>query len=116
MRDVERLFNLDPRTRQAVAELEAMIRERYPTATFDLSASPEDPSSFHLTAIVDIDDPDEVGDLVLDRVLELQVTEGIPLHVIPVRTPERIAAAKQARTSGRSGSHGSLGRLGLLRQ
>jgi hypothetical protein len=44
---------------------------------------------FALLAVADVDDPDEVGDLVVERVVALQVDEGIPLHVIPLRTPER---------------------------
>jgi hypothetical protein len=86
---------LDARAHQAIAELEQTIRQRYPAAAFELSPSPEDPRSIHLIAIVDVDDPDEVGDLVLDRVLDLSVEEGIPVHVIPVRPTERIAAEKQ---------------------
>lgn len=106
---------LDERTQRAVAELEDTIRERYPTAAFELSPSPDDPRSIHLTAIVDVDDPDEVGDLVLDRVVDLNVEEGIPVHVIPVRTPERIAADKRQRQIGRRRSRPLLSKLGLLR-
>jgi len=32
-----------------------------------------------------------VLDVVIDRLLELQVDEGIPVHVIPIRPPERAA-------------------------
>ena len=87
---------LDERTRQAVAELQATIAARYPTTTFKLVPSPEDPTSLLLLATADVDDPDEVGDLVLDRVISLIVDEGIPIHVIPLRTPERIQAALEA--------------------
>jgi hypothetical protein len=52
----------------------------------------DDPASIHLITTVDVDDPDEVGDLVIDRVVELQVEERIPLHVIPVRPVERVLA------------------------
>ncbi|HEY7061955.1 MAG TPA: hypothetical protein VII06_10770 [Chloroflexota bacterium] len=78
---------LDDRTREAVTELQAAIRTRYPSAVFELTLSPGDPHSLHLNVIVDLDDPDEV--------VELQAEEGIPIHVIPLRTPERIAAARQ---------------------
>ena len=114
--EAEQPLALDQRTRQAVTELDGTIRQHYPSAAFDLSPSPDDPRSLHLIATVDLDDPDEVGDLVLDRVLELNVTEGIPLHVIPVRTPERIAADKQSRRIGRRRLRPSLSKLGLLRQ
>jgi hypothetical protein len=89
---------LDERTQRAVTELETRILERYPTASFVVTRSLEDPASIHLDAVVDVDDPDEVGDLVVDRVVELQADEGIPIHVIPLRTPERIAAARHEQT------------------
>jgi len=86
----------DPAIRAAVAELQATIRERFPSATFTVGAG-HDPEGIHLTATVDIDDPDDVVDLVIDRVLALQIDEHLPVYVIPVRTPERIAAMLRAR-------------------
>jgi hypothetical protein len=50
----------------------------------------------HLTTIVDLDDPDEVLDLVINRMMELQVEDKLPVYVIPVRTPERVAALRRA--------------------
>jgi hypothetical protein len=92
----------DGRVRHALAELESAIVARYPSATFEVSRGADDPGSIHLITTVDLDDPDEVGDLVIDRLIELQVDEGLPIHVIPVRTPERIAADLEAyRRSGR---------------
>lgn len=85
--------SLDERTRQAIDELQCTITARYPSATFEVVPSPDDPSSIHLLTTADVDDPDEVGDLVLERVISLLVDEGIPVHVIPLRTPERIQAA-----------------------
>ena len=82
----------DRQTEEAVNELQGVIAAKYPTATFEVGRAEDDPNSIHLTAIVDVDDPDEVGDLVLDRLLELQVDQGIPIHVIPIRTPERVIA------------------------
>lgn len=98
----EHPFHLDARTRQAVEELQGTIGARYPAATFEVVRAADDPTSIHLIASVDVEDPDEVGDLVLDRVVQLQVDEHIPVHVIPIRTPERIQAEPPA-------SHG-LGR------
>ena len=34
--------------------------------------------------MADVEDLDEVGDLVVERVVTLQVDEGIPIHVIPL--------------------------------
>jgi len=90
------IADLNERTRQAIAELQTTIAARYPTTIFELERSPEDPASIHLLAVADVDDPDEVGDLVVERVVALQVDEGIPLHVIPLRTPEREHVARAA--------------------
>lgn len=83
--------SLDDRMTAALAELRSAIRKEYPTAEFDVAASPDDATSVHLRAIVDVDDPDDVLDLVIDRVLQFQADDGLPIHVIPVRTPGRIA-------------------------
>ncbi len=85
-------IRLEGRMQQAVAELQETIRRRYPSARFSLSHPEDEPASIDLTAVVDVDDPDEVLDTVIDRVVELQVDEQIPIHVTPVRTPERVAA------------------------
>lgn len=87
---------LDERTRQAIQELQSTIIERYPSTTFEIVPASDDPESIHVIATADVDDPDEVGDLVLDRVVSLIADEGIYVHVIPVRTPERIQAAREA--------------------
>jgi hypothetical protein len=90
----------DEPTQRAITELRATISQKYPGTVFQVGRAEDDPSSIHITAIVDVDDPDEVGDLVLDRVLELQVDEGIPIHVIPIRTPERVMAELQEQLAG----------------
>ena len=110
----EQALMLDDKTQKAVAELEETIRQRFPAAVFQLSLSPEDPRGIHLTAIVDVDDPDEVGDLVVDRVIDLNVEEGVPVHVIPVRPPERISAEKRRRKDRRRFRPFLLSKLGLL--
>ena len=50
----------------------------------------EDPEGIYLTATVD--DRGEVIDLILERLVDLQVEEGVPIFVVPNRTPERNAA------------------------
>jgi hypothetical protein len=86
----EREPSLNPRLQQAVDELTQTIRQRYPDASFRLARGIDEPDQVHLWTTVDLDDPDEVLDLVLDRLLELEIDEGIPLYVIPIRTPERV--------------------------
>jgi hypothetical protein len=85
-----------PTVQRALTELEDMIRDRYPTATFEVGPGEDDPEAVHLTASVDVDDPDEVMDLVVDRVMALQVEDGLPILVIPIRTPERAASLRRA--------------------
>jgi hypothetical protein len=91
----ERLFRPDARTKAAIDELTALVREHYPTAAFAVGPSEEDPAVTHITATVDVDDPDEVVDVFIDRMLELQIEEGIPVHLIPVRTPARVEALRR---------------------
>lgn len=89
---------IDPKVRRAIEELEGTIVKYHPTASFEISRSPDEPRSIHLNAIVDVEDTDKVLDLVIDRVVELQVEERIPVHVIPIRTPARVVAAMEAQS------------------
>jgi hypothetical protein len=89
----ERRETLDPRIRSALTELEDAITQHYPTARFEVSRGHDEPENIHLTAIVDVEDTDQVLELVIDRVVDLQVEEGLPIHVIPIRTPEQVLAA-----------------------
>lgn len=75
----------------AIAEMKALIMARYPDAAFDIALG-EDPVGTYLTATVDVDDTDEVFDVVVERLLEMQVEELLPLYVIPVRPIDRIMA------------------------
>jgi len=86
---VARSYDPDPRLAPALDELRAMIKVRYPQATFELSRGTDDPAAVHLIAVVDVVDTDEVVDLVIDRMMELQIEEGLPIFVIPTRPVER---------------------------
>jgi hypothetical protein len=46
-------------------------------------------------AAVDVDDLDEVVDLIGDRLLEMQVDEGLPVYVTPLRPIECVIALLQ---------------------
>ena len=94
---------LDPKILAAIDELESIVRNRYPDTQFAVATAPDEPESILVWATVDVDDPDEVVDLVLDRMLELQIDEGIPVHLVPVRTPERVLASRGSEASRRSG-------------
>jgi hypothetical protein len=93
----EQLQTGNPRISQALNELADLVRRRYPKATFQVSPAEDDPSMVHLLTRVDVDDPEEVADLVMERMIQMQVDEGLPIYLIPLRTPERIAALREAR-------------------
>jgi hypothetical protein len=94
----ERMTETDPRMKDAITELEALIRSRYPDATFSTSPG-EDPEGIYVTATVDVADTDEVVDVFIDRLIDLQVEEGLPLYVIPVRPLARITEELNARAA-----------------
>jgi hypothetical protein len=85
----------------AVEEIKELIARHYPTTTFTTYKG-EDPDGIYLTATLDVDDLGKVIDLYIDRLVDLQVEEGLPLFVIPERTPERTAAvlARERGTPG----------------
>ena len=93
----ERNDRNDPRIQAAIAELTGLIRDRYPSASFTVDEG-EDPEGVYVTATVDVEDTDEVVDVFIDRMVDLQVKDGLPVYVIPVRPIERVAAMyEQAR-------------------
>ena len=87
----------EPRLQAALEELRGIIGRHVPTATFTVTRG-EDPTGIYLTPVVDVEDWDEVTDVFLDRLIELQVEEGLPVYVIPDQPPERALArlCKQA--------------------
>jgi hypothetical protein len=95
----------NPRMMAAIEELTNLIRDRYPETTFSTELGEHEESVF-VTAVVDVDDPDEVVDCFIDRSVTLQVDEGLPLHIIPIRTPARnarlLATLRLGQSSGAS--------------
>lgn len=71
--------------------MKRLISSRFPTTTFSVYEW-DDPEGIFLSAVVDTEDLEEVTDLFIGRMVDLQVEEGLPLFVIPERTPERTAA------------------------
>lgn len=98
----ERASDLNRRTQSALAELQQMIREGYPGATFALSHG-DNPEGEYLIATVDVEDTDEVVDVFIERLVEMQVEEGLPVYVIPVRPLERVLDYLQSQGLPRSG-------------
>jgi hypothetical protein len=94
----ERVDSVDQRIAAAVVELQGLIRQQYPEATFDVVQG-EDPDGCYIWASVDTDDPDAALDSVVDRLLTLQVDERISVHVIPIRSRERGRATLEDATT-----------------
>ncbi len=88
----------DAHVDSAIAEIQQLVSRRYPTTTYAITEG-DDPEGIYLTAVVDVDDPDEVVEVFIDRLLALQIDEGLPLYVVPIRTPERVAVALHTSSS-----------------
>ncbi len=87
----ERQIPVTPRIEEAIGELKGLIATRYPDATFAVGEG-EDPDGIYLTATVDVEDMGPVVDVFLDRMVDLQVDEELPLFVVAVRPSARNAA------------------------
>ena len=85
-----------PISTKAVNELKRTITERFPQASFVVEDG-FDPKGIYLVTTVDIADTDEVMDVLGDRLVELQVDEGLPIYVTPLRPIQRVVAELQER-------------------
>ncbi len=83
-----------------MTEMKERIAQRFPMTIFEIYEG-EDPDGIYLAAIIDTDDLEEATDLFRDRIVDLQVDEGLPLFVIPERTPEQTAAILAREVPGR---------------
>lgn len=107
--DGQRAMTIDSQTHDAITEIETLIRAQYPSAVFTITKG-EDPAGTYLIAAVDVDDPDKVVDIFIDRLLQMQIGQGLPLYVIPLRTAERNAklADAQSLTKGSARGHAAI--------
>jgi hypothetical protein len=85
-----------PAIRQAVGELETVIRASYPAAEFSV-AEGEDPEGVYLRATIDADDLTAVLDLIADPLYRYQVEQELPIFVVPRRPLQRALRERQAR-------------------
>ena len=92
----ERSVPLTPAMEKAVNELKGTIAESFPQASFVVEEG-FDPKGIYLVTTVDIADTDEVIDVVGDRLVELQVDEGLPIYVTPLRPIQRVIAELRQR-------------------
>ena len=83
---MKRLTN--PKVQKAIAEIERLIRARYPEATFEAFADRE---TGHICVYtwVNTDDDWAVVDLVSDYLSDILVHEDIPMLVFPRLAPAR---------------------------
>lgn len=79
----------DPRLVAALDEFRERISERYPEATFAVERSLE-PIGVYLVVTVDVEDTSEVHHLVIDRMIDLQIEESMPLYVSVERPLARV--------------------------
>ena len=93
---------IDTRIEAALEELKALIRQRFPEAQFRIGVSPDDATITELVTVVDDDDPSQVLDLVIDRQMELQIDEGLPIFVVTEPTLERALALVKRMRAPRS--------------
>ncbi len=70
-----------------IAEIERLILAAFPSTRFSVEIG-DDPVGTYLLAEVDSSDIDEVIDVYIDRLVDLQVEEGLKLHVLPIQFVE----------------------------
>ena len=92
----ERSIPLTPAMEKAVNELKGSICERFPQASFVVEEG-FDPKGIYLVTTVDIADTDEVIGVIGDRLVELQVDEGLPIYVTLLRPIQRVIAELRER-------------------
>ncbi len=85
-----RYNNCANRIQDALAELQGLIEASFPGAAFAIYPG-HDPEGIYLEAMVDVDDINDVLDVYIDRLVDLQVEGQLPVYVVPVRPPERVA-------------------------
>jgi hypothetical protein len=63
----------------------------------------DDPEGIYLTAVVDVEYMRDVIEVFLDRLVDMQVDEELPVFVVPIRPVER-SRAMLAEQQARSGA------------
>jgi hypothetical protein len=92
----ENHVHVTPRIKEALYELKGLITAHFPQTAFVVEEG-VDPEGVYLITTVDIADTDEVIAVIGDRLVELQVDEGLPIYVTPLRPIERVAAELRKR-------------------
>lgn len=84
-------YSITPPIEAAIDELERLILARFPDASFEVQQR-FDPPGISLIATVDVEDTNEVFATVVDRLVDIQVNEGLPVYVVPLQPIERVIA------------------------
>jgi hypothetical protein len=80
---------MTPHMQAAIEELQRLIQQHYPEATFQVEPG-DDPTGMYVLATVDVEDTDVVVDVYIDRLLDLQIDKGLAVYVVPVRPLARV--------------------------
>src|SRR5438128_1628358 len=80
---------LNNKIKRAITDMQRLISRVYPDTTYTVSYQ-DDPEGVQMIATVDTEDLDGVIDCFIDRLLKIQVDEGLPLYIIPVRPARQI--------------------------
>ena len=80
----------------AIEELKTLIRSYDPNADFEVVAGP-DAGDVYLVASVDTDDADDVMAVYIDRLVELQVDERLPLYVMSLQSDRQTNIVQKSR-------------------
>ena len=76
----------------AIEKLQRLIQRHYPEATFQVEPG-DDPTGMYVLAMVDVEDTDVVVEVYIDRLIELQIDEGLAVYVVPVRPLARVQSS-----------------------
>lgn len=73
----------EPRMQDAIAEIKSLVLDDYPDALFKAFPS-SNVNGVYLRIIVDVEEPGDVSDLLLARMVEMHIDEELPIYPIPV--------------------------------
>lgn len=97
MRRRKRPSATDPRIQAAFEELKGLIAAKFPQATFEVCEGDDNDGEEVVTldVTVDVGDRFDVYDLYSDRLVDMQIEEGLPIWVSVDRPlPEASAAGR----------------------
>lgn len=70
----------------ALIELRDLITDKYPNAQFRVTFGLDEPFGVHLRPTLDIEDPTEISSTFMDKLLDFQIEQRLPIYVFPEKT------------------------------